>query len=220
MANTVEEQATTDVVENTDSASGETKDTVNQTATETFTRKQLDEQAKLTRTATERDTKKKLLAQFGLKDGEEDKLAEIKEIYKKSLSNEQKINIELEQSRETIASLSSELEEKNYIISALIATTGSELSTVTNIVKMARGFKSEDVTIEDAIKTVMTMIQPKGTQKVPVGSQLDQPHNPTIPPLNPFKDGSINYTLQAKMYRETPELARKMAKEAGVALDY
>lgn len=193
-----------------------------------FTQQQLDDTAAKARGSAERDTKRKLLAQLGLKDDEEDKLLKFKEAYENSLSEEEKRTTEIETLKSEKLALSQDLEEKEYTIKALIAMTGKKEEDVEKIVKMAKGLKTDSNTIEDAISDVLSMInvapntepEPASNANVPTGQPIQQPST-TVKvdtQVNPFKAGQINLTEQGKLLRTNPELAKKLAAEAGVKL--
>ena len=190
--------------------------------TSTFLNAIDDAYAKARGTA-ERETKRKLLAMLGLKDDEEDKLLAYKEAYQNSLSDEEKKNQIMEDLQADNLKLSQDLEEKDYVIKALIELTGKNENDVDKIVKMAKGLKNDNNTIEDAIKEVISMInleEKPSENNMPVGQQLQQPSvNVKVDnTVNPFKSGSINYTEQGKLIKTNPELAKKLAAEAGVDL--
>ena len=193
-----------------------------------FTQQQLDDTAAKARGSAERETKRKLLAQLGLKDDEEDKLLKFKEAYENSLSEEEKRATEIEALKADKLALSQDLEEKEYTIKALIAMTGKKEEDVEKIVKMAKGLKTDSNTIEDAISDVLGMInvtpttesEPASNANVPTGQPIQQPST-TVKvdtQANPFKAGQINLTEQGKLLRTNPELAKKLAAEAGVRL--
>ena len=197
----------------------------------TFTQKNLDDAMAKARGTAERETRRKLLAQLGLKDDEEDKLIAFKEAYQNSLSDEEKKNQVMEELQADNLRLTQDLEEKDYVIKALIELTGKNEDDVEKIVKMAKGLKTEDNTIEDAIKEVMSMINPEVTNPEPVnpevnpdmpkGQPIQQPSKVVIDNQeNPFKAGQINLTKQGQLLKTNPELARKLAKEAGVELNF
>lgn len=195
-----------------------------------FTQQQLDDTAAKARGSAERETKRKLLAQLGLKDGEEDKLLKFKEAYENSLSEDEKRATEIEALKAEKLALSQDLEEKEYTIKALIAMTGKKEEDVEKIVKMAKGLKTESNTIEDAISDVLGMInvaptttetKPASNENVPTGQPIQQPSTTVkvdTQSNNPFKAGQINLTEQGKLLRTNPELAKKLAQEAGVKL--
>ncbi len=189
-----------------------------------FTQQQLDDIAAKARGSAERETRRKLLAQLGLKDDEEDKLLKFKEAYENSLSDEEKRTTEMESLKAEKLQLAQELEEKEYTIKALIAMTEKKEEDVEKIVKMAKGLKTDSNTIEDAINDVLSMInikpEPPTTTDIPVGQPITQPSNNVIvdTQVNPFKAGQINLTEQGKLLRTNPELAKKLASEAGVKL--
>lgn len=204
---------------------------VNNKGTEhTYSQKDLDDNAANTRRATERETKKKLLAQLGLGLDDEEKLAKFKQAYEDSLSDEEKRATELSNLQAEKLKLQNDVEEKDYIIKALIAMTGKKEEDVSKIVKMAKGLKTDENTIEEAINEVLTMVkpsegeptieqQPGANPAIPTGNALVQPSTVVIDNQdNPFKPGQINLTKQGKLMRENPELAKKLAGEAGVKL--
>lgn len=184
-----------------------------------------------TRRATEKETKKKLLAELGLTLEDEEKLAKYKQAYEDSLTEEEKKSAEMQNLQETNAKLSKDLEEKDYIIKALIQLTGKTEEDVEKIVKMAKGLKTEDNTIDDAIKEVLSMVntkavtpnvdvtQPTTDPTMPISQPLEQPSVVSVDTtLNPWKKETYNLTLQGQLLRQNPELARKLADEAGVRL--
>lgn len=193
-----------------------------------FTQQDLDNTAAKARGSAERETKRKLLAQLGLKDDEEDKLLKIKEAYENSLTEEEKKATEIESLKSEKLALSQDLEEKEYTIKALIAMTGKKEEDVEKIVKMAKGLKTESNSIEDAINDVLGMInttpvtetKPASNENVPTGQPIQQPSTTVKVDTqsNPFKAGQINLTEQGKLLRTNPELAKKLAAEAGVRL--
>ena len=196
----------------------------------TFTQSDLDNMAAKARGTAERETRKKILAELGLKDDEMDKLSAFKEAYQNSLSDEEKKNAIMEDLQADNLKLAQDVEEKDYIIKALIELTGKNESDVDKIVKMAKGLKTEDNTIEDAIKEVISMVNkpaetPAATvvnPDMPKGQELAQP-SATVQVStqdNPFKQGSINLTKQSELMKNNPELARKLASEAGVNLKF
>lgn len=192
-----------------------------------FTQQQLDDTAAKARGSAERETRRKLLAQLGLKDDEEDKLLKFKEAYENSLSEEEKRATEIEALKAEKLQLSQDLEEKEYTIKALIAMTNKKEEDVEKIVKMAKGLKTDSNTIEDAINDVLGMINVKEepttaptNENIPTGQPIQQPST-TVKidtQSNPFKAGQINLTEQGKLLRTNPELAKKLAQEAGVKL--
>lgn len=198
----------------------------------TYSQEQLNSEMKKTRLASERDAKKKVLAELGLTLDEEDKLAAYKQAYLDSLSEEDKRNQELSNLQAEKIKLSQDLEEKDYIIKALIELTGKTENDVEKIVKMAKGLKNDDNTIEDAIKEVISMIHVENTnnaspasqvtqvsETMPIGTPIQQPSTVAVDVQdNPFKAGQINYTKQGQLIRTNPELAKKLAAEAGVNL--
>lgn len=201
----------------------------------TYSQKELDDNAANTRRVTERETKKKLLAQLGLTLDDEEKLSKFKKAYEDSLTDEEKKQTELDNLQAEKLKLTQDLEEKDYVIKALIEMTGKKEEDVEKIVKMAKGLKTDENTIEDAVREVIKMINPESVTtnitgepnnnnqnpNMPKGQQIAQPSTVIIDTQdNPFKPGQINLTKQGKLFRENPELARKLAKEAGVELKF
>lgn len=196
----------------------------------TFTQQDLDNVAAKARGTAEREMKRKILAELGLKDDEMDKLNAIKEAYQNSLSDEEKKNQIMEDLQADNLQLTQDLEEKEYVIKALIELTGKNEDDVDKIVKMAKGLKTDDNSIEDAIKEVISMINIKeetpAVQQVatnpnmPVSTEIQQPSTISIDVQdNPFKAGStFNLTKQGQLIRSNPELAKRLAGEAGVKL--
>lgn len=198
-----------------------------------FSQQDLDKTAAKARGTAERETKRKLLAMLGLKDDEEDKLIAFKEAYQNSLSDEEKRNAIMDELQADNIRLTQDLEEKDYVIKALIELTGKNEDDVEKIVKMAKGLKTDDNTIEDAIKEVMSMInidkpvdttvEPTDNQNanIPTGKPIQQPSRVVIDNQeNPFKAGQINLTKQGQLLKTNPELAKKLAAEAGVNLKF
>ena len=197
-----------------------------------FTQQDLDNTAAKARGTAERETRRKILAELGLKDDEMDKLSAYKQAYQDSLSEEEKRNQVMEELQADNLKLSQDVEEKDYVIQALIAMTGKQEEDVEKIVKMAKGLKTDENTIQEAINEVLEMIKPEdkpnleqqvnGEQvnsNIPQGTQLTQPSTVIIDTQNnPFKAGQINLTEQGRLLKSNPELAKKLASEAGVKL--
>ena len=195
----------------------------------TFSQQDLDNMAAKARGTAERETRRKILAELGLKDDEMDKLNAFKQAYEASLSDEEKRNAIMEDLQADNLKLTQDLEEKEYTIKALIELTGKNEDDVEKIVKMAKGLKTDDNTIEDAIKEVIKMINPEPVvpptepnPNMPKGHELQQPSTSVQINTqdNPFKPGSINLTKQGELIRTNPELAKKLASEAGVKLSF
>lgn len=196
----------------------------------TFTQQDLDNMAAKARGTAERETTKNILAKLGLKSDELDKLSAFKEAYEASLSDEEKKNQIMEDLQADNLQLEHDLEEKEYVIKALIELTGKNESDVDKIVKMAKGLKTDENSIEDAIREVISMINIKeetpAVQQVvtnpdmPTSTEIQQPSTISIDVQdNPFKAGStFNLTKQGQIIRSNPELAKRLAGEAGVKL--
>lgn len=196
----------------------------------TFTQKDLDNMAAKARGTAERETTRNILAKLGLKSDELDKLGAFKEAYEASLSDEEKRNQVMEDLQADNLKLTQDLEEKDYVIKALIELTGKNEEDVEKIVKMAKGLKTEENTIEDAIKEVMSMINvdnkpaepiDEPTPNIPKGQPIQQPSKVVIDGQeNPFKAGQYNLTKQGQLIKTNPELAKRLADEAGVKLNF
>ena len=154
-----------------------------------------------------------------------------KEAYQNSLSDEEKRNKVMEELQADNLKLTQDLEEKEYVVKALIELTGKKEEDVDKIVKMAKGLKTEENTIEDAIKEVIKMINPEIANPVnptvpnpdiPMGQPLQQPSTTVQINTNdnPFKAETFNLTKQGELLRKNPELAKKLAAEAGVNLKF
>ena len=196
------------------------------------TQQEYDNEAANIRRASEREAKKELLKSLGLNPNEEEKLAEYKKAYEDSLTTQEWTEKELERLQLDNDSLLRTIEDKDYYIAVLSAMSGIDTTKIEMIVRMARGLKDENTTIEDAIQAVMQMTNivggqeqtPSTGQKVgmPHGINLIQPETPPTPELNPFKTGPNgeppNLTEQGRLYKEDPEKARRFAREAGVPI--
>lgn len=198
-----------------------------------YTQKNLDDAYAKARGTAERETRRKIMAELGLKDDEMDKLSAMKEAYQNSLSDEEKRNQVMEELQADNLKMTQDLEDKEYTIKALIELTGKNEEDVSKIVKMAKGLKTDDNTVEDAIKEVIKMINPEIANPNPVeptqpnpnmpkGQEIQQPSEKIVINTNnnPFKAGSINLTKQGELLRTNPELAKKLAAEAGVNLKF
>ena len=203
-----------------------TKPQVDKDEGKKFTQQDLDNIAAKARGTAERETRKEILSKLGLKDDEIDKLAAFKQAYQDSLSEEEKKNQILEDLQADNLVLEQSLEEKEYVIKALIELTGKKEEDVDKIVKMAKGLKTDDNTIEDAIKEVISMVKVEDNPTKPASEIIDMPKSESIQQPstniqvstqnNPWKTGSINLTKQAELIRTNPDLARKLMGEAGV----
>ena len=200
----------------------------NKVVEKTFSQKDLDNIAAKARGTAERETQKRILQQLGLKDYDEDMLLAMRQAYENSLTQEELIAKEVDDLNEENINLMVELDEKDYVIQALCAMSGKNIDDVTKIVRMAQGLKTDDNSVEDCIKEVMSMINSQpvvnnpGVNNMPIGQPLNQPSSSiTIDASNnPFKAGTMNLTEQGKLWKENPELARRLAGEAGIKLNF
>lgn len=199
----------------------------------TYSQQDLDNIAAKARGTAERETKKKFLAELGLTIEDESKLALFKKAYEDSLSEDEKRQAELASLQADKQKLVNDLEEKDYIIKALTALSGKNEQDVEKIVKMAKGLKTESNTIDDAITEVLGMINVQTTPNVdtkpnpnmPKGNEITQPSNNATTVVidsqeNPFKAEHFNLTKQGQIFKENPERARQLAKEAGVKFNF
>ena len=190
-----------------------------------YSQEQFDNAMAKTRGTTERETRRKILAELGLKDDEMDKLSAFKEAYQNSLSDEEKRNQIMEDLQAENLTLTQSVEDKDYVIKALVKLTGKKEEDVEKIVKMAKGLRTEDNSIEDAIDEVVSMIhvdnKPAQTidinSNMPTSQNIQQPSDKLIVNTseNPFKAGQINLTRQGELLRTDPELAKRLKAEAG-----
>lgn len=191
----------------------------------TYSKEQFDNATAKARGSAERETRRKILAELGLKDDEMDKLSAFKEAYEASLSDEEKKNAIMEDLQAENLTLAQDVEEKDYIIKALIELTGKKEEDVDKIVKMAKGLKTDENTIEDAIKEVISMIHIDNkpvantivNSNMPTSQSIQQPSEKVVIDTteNPFKAGQINLTKQGELLRTNPELAKRLKAEAG-----
>lgn len=187
----------------------------------TYSQKNLDDAYAKGRGTAERETRRKLLAQLGLKDGEEDKLQAFKQAYENSLTEEERRNQEIETLQAEKVKLEQDLEEAKYIVKALSQLTGKKEEDVQDIVDMARGLRKDEMTIDDAIEKVIEKIKPSVdaiNDQMPKGQELQQPSTNVVidTTVNPFKTETWNLSEQGKLFRENPELFNKMKAEAGI----
>ena len=211
---------------------GETVDTTPQVDTvqqpkveKTYTQKDLDNIAAKARGTAERETTKRIMQQLGMSSYDEDMLYAMREAYENSLTDAELREQEYNDLSDENLNLIVELDEKDYMIEALTAMSGKKRDDVMKIVKMAQGLKTEENSIADCIQEVMGMINSQPQQQrasVPVGQPLNQPSSSVTidAATNPFRAGSINLTAQGRLWKENPELARRLAGEAGIKLNF
>lgn len=176
-----------------------------------------DEMAKL-RGSIEYKVESNILKALGLKPEEKDKLAKFKEAYEASLTKEEKQQQELAK----LAELQQSVAEKDAIISALTKLSGKTSDDVIKLVKMAKGLVSEDVTIDQAIDEVMELSNAKQQPQKPiiVSQPLNQGSDGNVE-INPFKEGKdFSLTEQGKLFRQDPNKARMLAKQANYPINF
>lgn len=162
--------------------------------------------------SAQKKAEKELLALLGLKPDEKDKLAKFKEAYESTLTDAEKKKKELDTLTAEAGALKAAVAEKDAIIAAITKSTGKKAEDVVKFVKMAKGLVDENTTMEQALETVLSMATAREPQRtVPQGTP---PAEPSSTPTgdNPFKTG--NLTEQGKIFKENPEKARMLYKEA------
>ncbi len=182
------------------------------------TQQDYDNEAARIRGAAEREATKTLLKALGLQPGDENKLGDFKKAYEESLTEAEKTAADVSALRETNGTLTAQLEDAQYVIAALTHISGKTADDVNKLVRMARGLKDADTTVEQAIEQVLSMTG--GGANMPAGTPLLQPDpNREKPDPNPFIPGEhFNMTAQGLLIKNDPEKARKLAKEAGSPL--
>ena len=149
---------------------------------------------------------------LGLKPDEKDKLAKFKEAYDATMTEAEKKAKELETLTAESNTLKSALAEKDAIIAAITKSTGKNAEDVVKYVKMAKGLVDENTTMEQALDQVFALYGAKPeAPKIPQGTPPNEPSS-NAPEPNPFKTG--DFTAQGRLFREDPEKARTMYKEA------
>ena len=175
------------------------------------TQSDFDNESAKIRGAVERNFLKKL----GIKD--EADLEKVKNAYEASLTQEEKqaqALLELDTNKKQVV-------QKDFIITALAKSTNEAIEDVENQVIMAESLLSANRfdTFEQAFEFVRgSKVQKEEKPVVPQGKKLEQPEQ-QAQIKNPFKKGA-DYNLQAQvdLINKDKELARKLAKEAGLSI--
>ena len=156
------------------------------TAFKTFgTQKEYDDEAAKIRRATEKEATENILKQLGLKSGEELKLAEFKKAYDASLSDAERQNNELAAMKEAKEKTALQLEEAQYTIAALSKLSGKNADDVTKYVRMARGLKDSETSIEQAIDSVLQLITAAAPEAPPAATAAPSTPAPSTPAVMP-----------------------------------
>lgn len=158
-----------------------------------------------------------ILKELGIKDMSD--LEKVKSAYQASLTQEEKNAQALAELEE----IKKQNTRKDFIINALAKNSNEAIEDVGKQVTMAESLLTAGIysTFDEAFNYVRGL---RGVQQpqpqVPQGKNIVQPDTPTQPVKNPFKKGTEDYSLQAQtdLYKKDPELARKLAKEAGITL--
>lgn len=173
------------------------------------TQSDFDNESAKIRGAVERNFLKKL----GIKD--EADLEKVKNAYEASLTQEEKnaqALLELDTYKKQVT-------QKDFIITALAKSTNEAIEDVENQVIMAESLLSANrfETFEEAFEFVRgTKVKKEEKPPVPQGKKLEQPET-QAQIKNPFKKGA-DYSLQAQvdLIKQDKELAKRLAKEAGL----
>lgn len=181
------------------------------------TQKDYDDEIAKLRGSLEHKVESSILKTLGLKPEEKDKLAKFKEAYEASLTKEEKQQQELAK----LTELQQANAEKDAIITALTKLSGKTSDDVMKLVKMAKGLVSEDVTIEQAIDEVMELSNNAKAPKPPIISQPINQGSDSNMETNPFKEGKdFSLTEQGKLFKQDPQKARLLAKQAGYPINF
>lgn len=183
------------------------------------TQKDYDDEIAKLRGSIEYKIESSILKSLGLKPEEKDKLAKFKEAYDASLSKEEKQQQELAK----LAELQQSVAEKDAIISALTKLSGKTSDDVIKLVKMAKGLVSEEVTIDQAIDEVLEISKTKpNTPPTPpfVTPPLNHGSDGSAEP-NPFEQGkNFSLTEQGRLFKQDPNKARALAKQANYPINF
>ena len=157
------------------------------------------------------------LKKLGIKD--EADLEKVKLAYEASLTQEEKNAQALAELEE----IKKQSKRKDFVINALAKKSNEAIEDVEKQVTMAESLLAAGhySTFDEAfefVRGVRTQVVEKPA--IPQDKNIVQPDTTTVPVKNPFKKGTEDYNLQAQtdLYKKDPELARKLAKEAGITL--
>lgn len=157
----------------------------------------------------EREVYKKL----GIKD--EKDIEKIKKAYEASLTQEEKNA----QALLDLESYKKQVTQKDFIINALAKNANEAIEDVEKQVIMAESLlvAGRYNSFDEAFEFVRGIKKQEEKPPVPQGKQIEQPDTQTVQIKNPFKKGA-DYSLQAQteLMKKDRELARKLAKEAGL----
>ena len=168
-----------------------------------------NESAKI-RGSVERNFLKKL----GIKD--EADLEKVKIAYEASLTQEEKNA----QALADLDYLKKQVSRKDFVISALAKKSNEAIEDVEKQVTMAESLLSAGHydNFDEAFQFVIGLKKQEEKPQFPQGKEIEQPDVQTTI-KNPFKRGA-DYSLQAQadLFKKDKELARKLAKEAGITI--
>lgn len=168
-----------------------------------------NESAKI-RGSVERNFFKKL----GIK--EEAELEKVKSAYEASLTQEEKNA----QALADLEYLKKQVSRKDFVINALAKKSNEAIEDVEKQVTMAESLLSAGHydSFDEAFQFVIGLRKQEEKPQVPIGKKLEQPEVQTAI-INPFKKGA-DYSLQAQadLFKKDEQLARKLAKEAGIKI--
>ena len=181
------------------------------------TQKDYDDEIAKLRGSLEYKVESNILKTLGLKPEEKDKLEKFKQAYEASLTKEEKQQQELAK----LAELQQANAEKDAIISALTKLSGKTSDDVIKLVKMAKGLVSDEVTIDQAIDEVMELSNSAKAPKPPIVSQPINQGSEGSMEINPFKEGKdFSLTEQGKLFKQDPNKARMLAKQANYPINF
>lgn len=204
----------------TDNGSTGTKTETAPTAFKTFAdQKAYDDEAARIRGAAERAAEAKLLASLGLSTADAEKLEAMKTAYQSSLTDGEKKDLEMTNLKTENQRLENRVKELEAVTAALSVSTGTTLDEIDKVVKMAGGLVSETVTIEQAVKDVLALMQPKTEETKPT-PPVGGPGPEGAPAMktqnNPFAKATWNLTEQGRIMRENPAEYERLKREAAL----